>query len=89
MSQPVKTRPEWCSRERSCQYLYNVGEICIGSLASTGKFHPWKNAFCLCFGETNAVCIKSRDLLGLFKVLQMAARHERIRCEKAYKSYPI
>lgn len=73
----IKDRPDWCPRERDCQYVYNVGCICVGCLSYMRARHPWRNAYSLCFGEGSSVCVQTKDILGLFKCLQMAARFER------------
>jgi hypothetical protein len=74
----MKTRPVWCTQERDCQYVYNVGEMCIGCMTTKESQRPWKNAYSLCFGPyQRPVLIRTIHLLGLFKCIKEAVGYER------------
>lgn len=75
--QPTKERPEWCPTDKHCLYVYSVGQTCIGCLTPLDYLHPWKNAYSLCLGDGNQHCIRTMDLLGLFKLVKEAVAFER------------
>lgn len=75
--QPMKERPGWCPKEGHCTYVYSVGQMCIGCLTPIDNLHPWKNAYSLCFGEGTQTCIRTKDLLAMFKLIKEAVAYER------------
>ncbi len=73
-----KERPSWCIKEDQCEYVYSVGEICIGCMTGKEYLRPWKNAYSLCFGAySGGVTIRTVHLLGLFKCIKEAVAFEK------------
>ncbi len=77
MKTPPKERPTWCPKERECQYVYNVGEICIGCCTEKDYLKPWKNSYYLCFGRFQRTSIKTMHMLGLYRCIKAAVAFER------------